>query len=178
MSVVSIHICVDCGGVWPNLESAEKCCAKYFCKHCNKELPKYHTICNDCRRQERYEKADKITEWDGWVYLDDMGYDDGFFESVDALIEYCIVTDTSIPKWAYTCVKERHLLDIDTALEMMVEEAFEGAFDYLVDREELIAFVNEWNKKQDIVSYWPNFNCAVLIEEHAILIGEGGRCDE
>lgn len=130
-----------------NREMAERCCVPIDCDYCGKPIEKdaghyttTHTGCSHLRQSERsaaaIEKAEKLDAWDGWVYLDGAGYRDGYFESVDDLIEHLIgdedETDPSAwPEWVFTC-KASPLIAIDS--EGIIEnECEDGPEDWDAD---------------------------------------------
>lgn len=144
----------------------------YICKYCEK--PNKSDFCNCKIAQEKryakrdinhYEKAEKLTpkQYDGWVYSDGLGYNEGYFDSTDALLEWCEDEEVEVPEFAFCCTEERHLLDIDSAIESMLEEAYEDARDYLKDEQELYDFVKKWNAKQNIISYYPDYKRVVVL---------------
>ena len=45
----------------------------------------------------------------------------------------------------------------------MTEDAYEGADDHLVDVKELREFVEKWNAKQSIISYYPDYKRVVVL---------------
>src|SRR6185369_10937636 len=86
-----IFFCGQCRIVHRTEGGAVECCAPRKCSECGKEVDRYWTVCESCRNErdaraerERFEKANKLTDWDGWVSLGDR-----YFESVDELLEYC-----------------------------------------------------------------------------------------
>jgi hypothetical protein len=56
-------------------------------------------------------------------------------------------------------------VDIDSAIEQALEEAYEDAeFDYL---DELYAFMKQWNDKQNLKSYSPDYKKILLLKNDA-----------
>lgn len=148
----------------------------YVCKHCKKANKNNYCNCNKAREVRNiardtahYEKAEKLNpeQCNSWVYAEGIGYNEGYFESVDALIEHCEDEGMEIPDWVYCCVEQKHKLDIDCAIEHMLDDAFEGARDCLTDEKELCKFVEEWNAKQNIVSYYPDYKKVVILQHAA-----------
>lgn len=163
---VTCYQCHECQRIYTDQKVAEKCCAPRYCEDCKTELPPkwYRTVCEPCHLNRLYEKAEKLETWDGWICSEHVtGYKDGYFESIQELIEYCQDTDTEIPPWAFVCKEQHHELDIDGAIERMTEDAYEDAVDDLVDVAELEEFIREWNAKQNLITYYPDWKKVVLI---------------
>lgn len=151
----------------------------YVCKYCHKANKTDYCSCKEAREARdnaRFEKAEKLTpdQYDGWVYFDGMGYNEGYFESLNALIEHCEDEGIEAPGWVYCCTEMSHKLYIDSAIERMLDDAFEDARDHLVDEKELYDFVDKWNAKQTVTSYYPNYKRVVVLrkglEEKALIV--------
>lgn len=156
---------------------AEDCCKPRYCEDCGKELdPKwYRTVCEPCHITRLFSKAEKLTEWDGWVYREGYGYNDGYFSSVDELLQYCEDEGEDPPEWVFVCSETKHELDTDNILENMLDDAYEGARDHLVDEKELYDFIEAWNKKQYVTSYYPDYKKVLIIEKEGV---KGNGIDE
>lgn len=144
----------------------------YVCKHCQRPNRTDYCNCKEAREARNkvaddahFEKAEKLTpeQYDSWVYVDGYGYNEGYFESVDALTEHCEGEDIPVPEWVYCCREMSHKLDIDSAIENMLDDAFEDARDHLVDEKGLYDFVDEWNAKQTLTSYYPDHKRVVVL---------------
>lgn len=168
--------CDECERVYLSKELADKCCKEkpiHNCRVCGCEVKYPYLICVECREKERYEKATKIkySEYNiGCLYdenkeqyyydLDDLSeayYNDAFDEGKEP--EY--------PKWCYGCTERKFEIDIDSAIEREVEEMYED-FDInnsLVNIEELLEFVEDWNKKQTAITYYMDYKTIVLLDE-------------
>ena len=162
---VVCYRCGECGQVYVDSGDAVRCCVPWHCKDCGVEVRTYHFRCERCNKARYYREAEKLTEWDGWVFVEGLGHMDGYFRDISELIDYCYDEEIEVPKWAFVCRKTRHELDIDAALEHMTEEAYEYAYDDLRDIDELREFVREWNEKQDVVSYHPDYGRVVELKE-------------
>jgi hypothetical protein len=163
--------CSVCSQVYMDKSFADKCCAPKYCEQCGKELPyrSYYIRCETCITKNRFDKAEKLTEWNGWIYKDGYGDNDGYFESVDELIEWVEDQDEEdeivMPDWVFLCEEHNHTVDIDSAIEQALEEAYEDAeFDYL---DELYAFMKQWNDKQNLKSYSPDYKKILLLKNDA-----------
>ena len=160
--------CAVCKKAYFDKNMAEKCCSPKFCEDCGKELhPRWHmTVCTSCCDKRLFDKAEKLTpaQWDGWVQRDGYGYNEGYFESIGDLLEHCKDEGIETPEWVFCCEKIHHRIDIDNILFDMLEEAHEDARDCIVDEEELCRFVKEWNAKQTVATYYPDYSKVVVLK--------------
>lgn len=171
--------CSKCRVIHPSNEAAEQCCAPYKCQYCGKETERnYHTCCDACRaikdderELERFTKSEKLTEWDGPVYSEGLGYRDGFFESVADMIEElgdaADENDEVTPvTYVWTCRKIPFAIaSLDTITERITEEGYEDFDpDDLNGLKELEDAIDKFNKvNNDIVKHEPDFNVSVLV---------------
>lgn len=125
--------------------------------------------------QKRFEKAEKLKEedWNGPVYCDSLGYNEGYFNDLNDLHEYLEgweddEGDKSIIEFVWTCeVNPSCVLNVDSILESATEEAHES-FDYrdLHGLDELRAAVDKFNKlNENEVSWVPNFKKCVILNK-------------
>jgi hypothetical protein len=146
----------------------------YVCSLCGKPCKQFHTICESCvsaRRvageQERFEKAVKLTQWAGWVYVEGLGVQDGFFRNIDELEEHCMDDGKDLPSYAWTCSSKPLVrVDADDILDDIFTDAQEDLERYRIEglkefREAVEAF-NEANKI--LLAYEPDFTRCVLLE--------------
>lgn len=172
----TLYQCWKCNQYYHQRSIAEGCCTDEFippgkkphkCK-CGTVLDyDIHTVCEKCREKNRYEKAEKVTEWGGWIFADGIGGNDGFFESVGDLIEY--IEDYSepgeeMPTYVYTCTKVSFQVDIQNAIESASENFEELPWTLEEDLDELKETINEWNKAQKACSYTPNYKKVLLLK--------------
>lgn len=158
-TVVPCFKCNACGKIHSDEKTAVKCCAQRYCEDCGIEVKKYRICCEPCGLNRQFEKAEKLQpeQGDGWVHSDEVGgYNEGYFSSLGALIDHCEDEGIPVPKWVFCCKPIEHKLDVEHALESMLEEAYEDAYDDLVDVDELQKFVDEWNAKQTVTTYYPD----------------------
>lgn len=113
-------------------DQALRCCDNR-CRTCNAPVQRHYSNCNEChekrRKAERRAWAYRATPvpYDGgWIYTDHVsGYNDGYFDSLDALVEY--IADNAdealmLPAWVHPCREIHPTLDITCAYESMDED--------------------------------------------------------
>ena len=148
------------------------------CPECNKE---YKGLCDTttCREkreqrkeQEAYDKAHKFESIDNvpaemkeMLYSDVYKYCDGYFCDLDELYTYCADNGIDVPKYVWcTYCCNLHLCAEDI-LETACEELHEGAYDSLVDFEELQIYLDTWCKKQTGArTYYVDYKNLVLLD--------------
>lgn len=172
-----VFYCVKCRIVRATQEAAETCCNNYLCRHCGKDTGSRSWLaCDDCRsaenirmEKERFEKAEKVTQWDGPVYREGFGYRDGFAADLEDLLDD--VEPDEMPEYVWTC--DTHpavLLDYDSIIENATQEAHED-FDpaTLGGEAELKAALDKFNEANSAELNWePNFKRALLISKEPI----------
>jgi hypothetical protein len=164
-----IFYCGTCRVVHRTEAQANSCCAPKACKKCGVEMPdRYQTTCYECRLEalrqreaDRFEKATKITEWDGWVYCDGTGKD-GFSESLEDLLDSC----DEPPEYVWSCKAQRIVnIDVTRILETYDEDGYDGYRNDLVGLPEFEAAVSAFcETNKHVVSYTPDYSIAVLVE--------------
>jgi len=167
-TTVDCYKCSECKNIWANKKMADKCCTRKHCEDCNTVLPSkwYRTVCEPCHEKRVFDRAEKLTpeQWDGWVQSDKIGCNEGYFESVDALIDHCEDEGVDVPEWVFCCTSERHQVDADYALEHMLVDAYEDARSALVDEDEFYAFIEQWNAKQTVESFFADWKRVVILK--------------
>lgn len=165
IKTVECYECGKCKKIFTKKEFAEKCCEPRYCSDCGVEVKNYRIRCEPCSLKKRFAEAEKITDWDGAVYWEGRGYNEGYFWTVDDLYEYCDNEEIEVPEWVFVCESDKHQLDIESSLENMLSDAYEDAAEDLVDEKELIDFVEQWNQKQTVTSYYPDYKKVLLLKE-------------
>jgi hypothetical protein len=164
--------CGKCGKVHGSFAIAEQCCNQVLCR-CGKAAVGGYVVCPKClveaeRRveQARFDKAEKILidAYDGdWIFSDAF-HDDGFSptDQVEDALERMDPKDR--PKYAWAC-KPFGLKRIDATdiIEHLLEDHHEDAWEQ-VDHDGLQAVLDEWIKKQSVISYEPDYSKAVLLD--------------
>lgn len=171
-----IFYCSSCRHVKRTEGEANECCTPTKCRYCGKESGRQHYLaCESCDRanqakkeEERFEKARKLTEWDGWVYLDGTG-NNGYSESIsDFWDNWESDHDEADEKPAYVwACKENHfaVVDISYITDRIDDDAYEDFnTDGLKGLEELKAAIEKFNEaNKDVVSYEPDYGIAILL---------------
>lgn len=157
--------CKKCNRTYLDRKSAEQCCAPKHCEDCGKRIKPYRIVCESCRTKRLFNKAEKLTidQWDGYIQRDGYGSNEGYFESISELLEWCEDEGTNPPDWVFCCELVKHRLNIDNAIETMLEEAYDDAWDDLVDEDGLRQFIDAWNAKQKVASYYPDYTKVVVL---------------
>ncbi len=160
-----ISACGVCGTVGAVFAEQEKCCACRICgqpftEEERKQRRHSHYECEteayQRREQERLEKAELLSDWDGWVYCDGAYHNDGFFADMDELTDY--LDDQpgfSRPEFVFCCTSRPvALLKLEEILESETEECYDSASDDLKGIEELDAAIQTFNTlNADVLSY-------------------------
>lgn len=89
---------------------------------------------------------------------------DGFFD-LDDIDDY-IDSDDDKPFFVFDCDEDKWKgINIQSVLEDAMEDFYEGARDQINDIEELEKFIDEWNAKQNVCQYYPNFNRIIVLDK-------------
>jgi hypothetical protein len=175
-----VFYCTTCRCVKRTKEEADKCCEPTKCQYCGKESGRQHYLaCESCDRAnqakkeaDRFEKAEKKTEWDGWVYLEGTGRD-GYSESVEAFWdnwECAAAADDEKPKYAWACKKNFFAVaDVSDITERIADNGYEDFDpDDLNGLDDLKAAIEKFNEaNKDVVSYEPDYSIAILLNAQA-----------
>jgi hypothetical protein len=173
-----IYHCEKCRVVHREKQLADECCLPRICD-CGAECPQCYTVCDDCRRKkerereaERFAKAEKVTEWNGAIYSDGRGWNEGFFANVEDLEDWlaCEEEDDGSqpdrPEYVWTCDDKPFCqLEYDHIIENATQEAYEdwdaGNISGEKELKAAIEAFNEANKEH--VSWEPNMKRALLL---------------
>ena len=161
-----------------NFDISKKCCSCYICglpllPDELKARSLYHRTCEDARRQrieiERMEKAELVTDYNGPVYLDSGcpsgGWGDGYFESLDSLIECLDEDEMKEIEFAYCCTEHpvAHM-NAGSILESACEDADGDACDRLNGEDEFYKACEAFNKANEGVStYYVDYKRKVAV---------------
>ena len=161
-----VYYCSECKVVHKSIESADECCKPYKCTVCEGTAPRYHTMCKECYRitteNKRFEKAEKLTSFDGQVYCGDTFYPD---------LDYVMDELSEDPPEYVWATKPVNFVSIrtDRITEMAVDEdeAYEDfECDEILGVDELTAAIEAFNlANKHHVSYVPDYTKAVIIDK-------------
>jgi hypothetical protein len=176
--------CETCGSLKLDQESADKCCV---CSYCDQPIEQdkigkgdysyIHGKCSDEREREReaarIEKAEKLDSWDGPVQWDGVrgGWGDGFFSSLDELIESLEDDDdddgAELPEYVWCCKEaKRARISLSSVLENLAEDMYEDAADNFQGVDELQAAVDKFNElNKSVISWEPNYKRMVRVPQ-------------
>lgn len=169
----AVFYCGTCRYVARTQDLAERCCAPSICETCGEPAEKYRTVCAACalanevkREAERFAKADKVTDWDGWIFWDGTGHNDGFFPSAEELAEHLECEECALPAYVWTCKK---IPFVSRILDRVTDQISENAYEdwdqsHLSGLPEFKAAVESFETaNQDQVSWEPNYNLALIL---------------
>lgn len=163
---VTGYKCKTCGKVYIDKYLAELCHKKYYCEVCGKETERYWLICDSCREKKQYNEATKISykeyleKYPGYMIYDGSDY----YQDLDELIEMYEWDDKQLPEYVYGTIKERIEVNIENAIECAEEDS--NCEDFSFDNtEELIKYVDDWNKTNGTYMYYVNTKLIILLTE-------------
>lgn len=163
-----IWYCGKCRVVWGEKnktkltaqETAEACCAPVLCA-CGKEVRKHWTKCELCIQtdqfkleQKRINEAQRVDDWDGPIFDPNSGYQDGFFPSMEEMLDWYASEETEPPEFVFLTIEEPFKIDFGRVVEDALEDHYEDA--KVTGLNEISEKVNEWAESQKIVSYSPD----------------------
>lgn len=171
-----IFVCGVCHRI-THKDLIDRCCRPCQCGKTVRN--RFEDKCSDCwtvlrhvQERERLEKAE-LVEWDGesMIFSDEVGYNDGWFESPDDLLDYLAdEEEENKPEFAFVGLKRVNVLDIGRAIEAMTEDTYEDAELNVSDEDwaELQAAVDKFNAKYSVTYYEPDFSKKVRISDRVV----------
>jgi hypothetical protein len=182
---VIAHACGKCGVVAGSVrehgerseEVARFHCGPWTCEKCGAEHDRsYQPVCSKCfhenlsrRRAEQeenaFKKATKVpaSEHDGPVYWEGAGCSEGFFSSLDDLLDMCADQEIEPPKYVWPCIVIHPQLRFEDLQEQALDDHSEGC--ELDAEDELREFLDQWNAKQTGESWEPIYYKVLMLEE-------------
>ncbi len=168
-----VYHCGKCGTVYREEAQAQQCCDIRRCT-CGAEVGQYRTVCLRCddaretgRERKRFEQAEKLTDWAGWVYTD-IG-NENYFPSLGDLLEHCELNDIDLATVHYVwACKSSPLVKVDIGdiLERISDDGYEDCEDDIKGKEEFAAAIRIFEEtNKDLLVYTPDYTKAVLITE-------------
>lgn len=175
-----IHYCTKCRRVAMTKELAESCCKPNKCQMCGNDSEGHWLVCEPCRKAkevakeaELFEKAEKVTEYAGFVFAESIGFNDGYFETVDELLGYLYDEETEAENWPEYCWATEgsppDIYTIEDIIEHALEEMHEGFNgDQFTGCEQLSRALKKFAKQNSgLLTYTPNYKVAVLLPTKA-----------
>lgn len=180
-----VWVCGECGIIQahqynqadPNDQKnrAENCCKIPKCE-CGKNIEtNYYTKCDSCRSQEenarnekRLREAEEVDFTDSWIYCEGYGRNEGYFESVDALLEWIEDNEKEeshpIPEFVHVCsrIDFKGIDMYDVVSNKLESEFHEDAIDDL-DIDGLQKLVDEWSKTNKTHSWQPDYKKKIKV---------------
>ena len=177
-----IYFCAECRNVRRTVEEASGCCLPYKCTYCGTDVDRktYRTACPSCieanqkaKEAARFEAAEKVTQWDGWLYSEAYGSNDGYFQEVEDFREWIESESdegTEMPGYVWTCDPIRFaVISIGEITERIADgrEAYEDFdVDDLHGLDALETAIEAFNAaNESVVSYRPNYKRALLVNK-------------
>lgn len=168
--------CKECQRFWGKDEHmARWCCASTQPCECGGRIESGWSVCKACRNKAeaerelaRFQKATKVTDFDGPILTDFTSHNEGFFENLDELIDWLACEpESEIPEYVWTCdFKPLDDLDIGDILENLICEHAEGTEDRIKGHEILEKAFKEFaDANKDVCSWEPNYSVALIISE-------------
>ena len=159
----TFYECGTCGKLHNIEYGADICCKQWVCEICGKETTKGRNLCDICSRAERDKKATEYTvkeykeKFPGYAVV----HDGEFYWDVEDIYEY--FEKEELPDYVYGTKKGRVEVDIEQAIEWAYEDSYEDC--ELDNTEELIKYVENWNKDNGKDCYWEDFNIIVMLDK-------------
>lgn len=169
--------CNKCGIIHSTFDLAERCCKNYLCSNCGCDTGnRSYLMCALCRIVEqdkkelaRFNKAEKLDDWDGPVY-DDLS--DKYWRSLEDFYDdwTCNSDDEDyFPAYLYCCGTEPVL---KPSIDLVLDDSDwpEGGEDYkpigLKELKDALEKFKEANK--EFVFYQPDYSKVVLTDKEII----------
>jgi hypothetical protein len=172
-----VFICEKCRRLGATRLQVEKCCQPHACPRCGLALKTgCSAFCDQCYRakkaeneRERFALAEKLTDWDGPVYLDDTGRN-GFSDTLKSFLEGLPAGEPR-PEYVWACnTIEFVRVSADDILENIGDDAYEdwdGEMNGVPEFQAACEAFNLANRK--IVSWEPDYTKAVLLDKDKLL---------
>jgi hypothetical protein len=170
-----VYYCEKCRVCHRNKTNADDCCTLRKCACGAPVKGQGYIKCHECQERdiiraeaERFDKAEKLTTWDGPVWADGCGSRDGFFPDMDEFYDWtqCREPGEEVPPYVWACDKKPVVsLDIDHILENATQEAYEDfCYADLTGIKELESAMEKFCEiNKDVVTWIPNYKKAVLV---------------
>lgn len=160
-------------------DCAEVHCAAKLCDKCDRQVIKPYLYCQEHAAESRamaerlrFEKAVKVKyeEYEGvYLYIEDCGYNNGYFGDVDELLDWIKDSlsddpDFNLPTYAWACDEKKFRLDASDMIGREIEDHHEEASVPSAKVDELQRLLDTWCDSVGITSYVDNRHTAVLLD--------------
>lgn len=156
-----VFACEKCRSVNNSKMLVTRCC-NWKCDECGKDVIRGLTKCSECteiaykkRMLARLDAAEEVSAWESWVYSEHFqGYNDGWFESIDNLIEYVsdigLDESTELPEFVFCSTTVIRKVDFGHAIERACEDGYEdmGSSVFRLEKETQEA-IDRFNKANE-----------------------------
>lgn len=153
VSKVELYKCGKCNKFYTDESRPNTCCEPSYCETCGVETKPYFLSCDSCRYKRMFDKAE-LVEWDGIIAYDI--YSDRYYHDLDE-VEHDYDPGEA-PEFLFACGAFKPQINADQILDDLLEGV--GDLDIeisLVDAKEFEDFVEQWNAKQEVGWYEPNY---------------------
>ena len=118
------------------------------------------------REAERFSKAEKVSDCDGWIFWDGTGHNDGFFPSVEELLEHLEGEEMVPPPYVWTCKRIPFVANIfDRTIDCIADNAYDdweiSSLSGVKEFKEAVDAFETANTHQ--VSWEPDYTVALLL---------------
>jgi len=179
--LLNVWNCGNCGKMWLSPNYAESCCT---CIECGEPIgdsdfygSRGHATHKDCKnakdeahRQKRLAEAEKLDRWDGWVFCDGVGSNNGYFPTVEELAESLDWDwEGDWPEYAFVCrsdpVMDSGQMIYDRIIESAMGQGWEDMEpDVLHGCEDFFLACKAFSEaNKEVLSYYPDYTRAVRI---------------
>lgn len=151
------------------IQAAQRCCEPESCKRCGGELdyPSY-AACRPCREILKLRRAEEVeySDCDAPIFSDDVSgsWGEGYSGEIHELEEYCEDANCDLPCYVHPCIATHFKFDPADVLDRAHDNHHEDAVDQIEDVEGLFAFFKEWNAKQSMRSYFPDYKKVIVLD--------------
>lgn len=157
---------------------AAKCCNN-SCAGCGASIPRFHSNCPDCyakhnlmRRKSWAKRAKAVgieAAEDDWIMADGIGPNEGYFDCIDSLIEYCAYENVTFPSYVVPCKRVTASIDLESVFESLDEEygGEDSVTDQFPDSKALEAAVDAFNaelKTNGPRMYQPDYGKVIVLD--------------
>ena len=154
------------------IKAAQQCCEPKKCQRCHTEMDRHnpYTACTPCREilkahRVRIVTADECDE--GVIYspTHQGNWNDGYSSSIEEMLELHADEGWEPPAYVHPCSANKFAFDPTDVIDRCHDDHHEDAADQIEDRDGLFEFFKNWNAKQSITSYWPQYDRVIVLDQ-------------